>query len=211
MDIAVIRSTFNKEMHEMPAFMKLIATSLAASILGMSLAAVPALADTTTTPSTAAPTTATSLPTDRQVNVAIDALRDVLNAMVDNGALRPEQRDAVVDAARRADWDGYSIERLGDILGELVSNNVISARQRDMILDGVRHARNTVFRLAAALEILTPRVLSTAQRDAIVDALHRADWDGFSVERLGDILGGLVSKNVITARQRAAILDLVRR
>jgi hypothetical protein len=198
-------------MHEMPAFMKLIATSLAASILGMSLAAIPAFADTTPAPSTAALTTATSVPTDRQVNVAIDALRAVLSAMVDNGALRAEQRDLVVDAARRAEWDGYSIERLGDILGELVSKNVISARQRDMILDGVRHARNTVFRLAAALEILTPRVLSTAQRDAIVDALHRADWDGFSVERLGDVLGGLVSNNVITARQRAAILDLVRR
>lgn len=195
----------------MPAFMKVIATSLAASILGMSLAAIPALADTTPTPSAAAPVAVASLPTDRQVNVAIDALRDVLNAMVDKGALRPEQRDAVVDAARRADWDGYSIERLGDILRPLVANDVVSARQRDMILDGVRHARNTVFRLAAALEVLTPRVLSTAQRDAIVDALHRADWDGFSVERLGDILGGLVSNTVITGRQRAAILDLVKR
>jgi hypothetical protein len=195
----------------MPAFMKLIATSLAASILGMSLAAIPALADTTPTSSAAAPVAVASLPTDRQVNVAIDALRDVLNAMVDKGALRPEQRDAVVDAARRADWDGYSIERLGDILRPLVANDVVSARQRDMILDGVRHARNTVFRLAAALEVLTPRVLSTAQRDAIVDALHRADWDGFSVERLGDILGGLVSNNVISGRQRAAILELVKR
>ncbi len=195
----------------MPAVMKLIATSLAAAVLGMTLAAIPAFADTAPTPATATPTTATTLPTDRQVSVAIDALRDVLNAMVDKGALRPEQRDAVIDAARRADWDGYSIERLGDILGVLVSKNVISLRQRDAILDGVRHARNTVFRLAAALETLTPRVLSYAQRDAIVDALHRADWDGFSVERLGDILQGLVSKSVITARQRAAILDLVKR
>lgn len=195
----------------MPGFMKLIATSLAAAMLGMSLAAIPAFADTSPTPASATPTTATSLPTDRQVTVAIDALRDVLNAMVDKGALRPEQRDAVIDAARRADWDGYSIDRLGDILGVLVSKNVINARQRDAILDGVRHSRITVFRLAAALEILTPRVLSTAQRDAIVDALHRADWDGFSIERLGDILGGLVSKNVITSRQRAAILDLMTR
>jgi hypothetical protein len=31
------------------------------------------------------------------------------------------------------------------------------------------------------------------------------------IERLGAILGGLVTKNVITARQRAAILDLMTR
>jgi hypothetical protein len=195
----------------MPAFMKITATALAAAVLGMSLAAIPAFADTTPTPSTTTPAATTSAPTDRQVNAAIDALRDVLNAMVIRGVLRPEQRDAVIDAARRADWDGYSIERLGDILGVLVSRDVITARQRDAIQAGVRYSRNTVFRLAGVLEVLTPRVLSIAQRDAIVDALHRADWDGFSVERLGDILGGLVSKSVITARQRAAILDLMRR
>jgi hypothetical protein len=195
----------------MPAVMKLIATSLAAAVLGTSLAAIPAFADTTPTPSGTTPMTATSLPTDRQVSVAIDALRDVLNAMLDKKVLRPAQRDAVIEAARRADWDGYSIERLGDILGVLVSKSVISARQRDAIQAGVRYSRHMVFRLAAALETLTPRVLSYAQRDAIVDALHRADWDGFSVERLGDILQGLVDKNVITARQRAAILELVKR
>ncbi len=189
----------------MPAVMRYLAASLAASIFGLSLAAVPALADSS------APTAAVAPPTDRQVSVAIDALRGVLNVMVDHAALTAAQRDAVTDAARRADWDGYSIERLGDVLGVLVRNGVISARQRDAILDGVRHARNTVFRLAAALEDLTPRVISTAQRDAIVDALHRADWDGFSMDRLSAILAALVDKGVITSHQRDAILDDMRR
>ncbi len=193
----------------MPVFMKLIATSLAVAVLGMSLAAIPAFADSTANTSPAPATT--TVPTDRQVNAAIDALRDVLTAMVDKGVMTVAQRDAVIDAARRADWDGFSIERLGDILAALVSRDVISARQRDAILDAVRHSRHVMFRVAAALETLTPRVISFAQRDAIVDALHRADWDGFSIERLGDILQGLVDRGVITRAQRAAILDLVRR
>ena len=192
----------------MPAFLKILAVSLAAAVLGTALVAGPAFADSTTSaPATAAVTP----PTDRQVSVAIDALRDVLDTMVDHSALTTAQRDAVVDAARAADWDGYSIERLGDILGALVRRDVISARQRDAILDGVRHSRANLFRLAVVLDTLTPAVLSRAQHDAIVDALHRADWDGFSVERLGDILHGLVARNVITARQRAAILDGMRR
>jgi len=199
----------------MPAFMKLIAASLAAAMFGMSLAAIPAFADSTVSSSSSSATTpapaTTSVPTDRQVNAAIDALRDVLNAMVTKDAITTAQRDAVIDAARRADWDGYSIERLGDVLAVLVSKDVISAHQRDAILDAVRHSRTMIFRLAAALEKLTPRVLSTSQRDAIVDALHRADWDGFSVERLGDILQGLVDRGVITKTQRAAVLDVVRR
>ena len=192
----------------MPAFLKVLAVSLAAAVLGTALVAVPAFADSTTT---APATTAITPPTDRQVNVAIDALRDVLDAMVDRSVMTPAQRDAVVDAARAADWDGYSIERLGDILSVLVREDVISARQRDAILDGVRHSRANLFRLAVVLDTLTPAVLSHAQHDAIVDALHRADWDGFSIERLGDILQGLVDRNVITARQRAAILDGMRR
>ena len=190
----------------MPAFLRILAVSLAAAVFGTALVAIPAFADTTSTaPVTIAP------PTDRQVNVAIDALRDVLDAMVDRSVMTLAQRDAVVDAVRTADWDGYSIERLGDILGVLVRRDVISARQRDTILDGVRHSRANIFRLAVVLDTLTPAVLSRAQHDAIVDALHRADWDGFSIERLGDILGGLVDRNVITARQRAAILDGMRR
>ncbi len=192
----------------MPAFMKLIATSLAVAVLGMALAAAPAFADSGTSADTPSPVTP---PTDHQVNVAIDALRDVLNAMVDRGAMTPAQREAVVAAARLADWDGYSIERLGKILDPLVSNRVISARQRDVILYGVRYSRRNVFRLAAVLDTLTPSVLSPAQRDAIVDTLHRADWDGFSTLRLGDILQKLVDRGVITAAQRFAILDGMRR
>src|SRR5690242_1771433 len=171
--------------NEMPAFLKILAVSLAAAVLGTALVAVPAFADSTTS---APATTAVTPPTDRQVNVAIDALRDVLDAMVDRSVMTPAQREGVVDAARAADWDGYSIERLGDILSVLVRKNVISARQRDAILDGVRHSRADLFRLAVVLDTLTPAVLSRAQHDAIVDALHRADWDGFSIERLGDIL-----------------------
>lgn len=192
----------------MPAYLRILAVSLAAAVFGTALVAAPAFADSTATG--AAPTAITP-PTDRQVNVAIDALRDVLDAMVKQDAMTPAQRDAVVDAARAADWDGYSIERLGDILAVLVKKDVISARQRDAILDAVRHSRADLFRLAVVLDTLTPAVLSRAQHDAIVDALHRADWDGFSIERLGDILKGLVDRNVITARQRAAILDGMRR
>ena len=190
----------------MPALLRIVAISLAVAVFGTALVAIPAFADSTSpTP------TAITPPTDRQLNVAIDALRDVLDAMVDHKVMTPAQRDAVVDAVRAADWDGYSIERLGDILGVLVRRDVISARQRDAILDAVRHSRANLFRLAVVLDTLTPVVLSRAQHDAIVDALHRADWDGFSIERLGDILEGLVDRNVITARQRAAVLDGMRR
>lgn len=195
----------------MPALMKITGTALAAATLGMALLAVPAFADTTTQPATVAAPTTVAPPTDRQVNVAINALRDVLNAMVGRSVLTAAQRDAVVDAARRADWDGYSTLRLGDILGALVRGDVITARQRDAILDGVRHSRITIFRLARTLEDLTPRVLSFSQRDVIVDALHRADWDGFSTLRLGDILQALVDEGAITARQRAAVLDGMKR
>ncbi len=192
----------------MPVFMKVIATSLAVAVLGMALAAAPASADDGT--STASPATVAA-PTDRQLNVAVDALRDVLNAMVDHDAMTPARRAAVIVAVRRADWDGYSIVRLGDILDPLVARGVITAGQRAAILDGVRHSRRNVFRLAAVLDTLTPSVLSPAQRDAIVDALHRADWDGFSIARLGDILQKLVDHGTITAAQRAAILDGMRR
>jgi len=188
----------------MSAILKITARALAGLMLGSALFASPVFADTTSATATVA------APTDRQLNVAIDALRDVLDAMVDRGVMRPEQREVVLVVVRAADWDGYSIERLGDILTPLVRTNVISPTQRDAILDGVRHSRNTVFRLARVLDELTPRVLSRAQRDAIVDALHRADWDGFSIERLGDILQGLVDHGVITARQRAAILERMR-
>lgn len=192
----------------MRTFMKLIAGSLAVAVLGMALAAVPAFAHSGT--SSDAPSAVTP-PTDHQVNVAIDALRDVLNAMVDRGVMTPAQREAVVTAARLADWDGYSIQRLGRILDPLVSSNVISAKQRDAILFGVRHSRRNVLRLAVVLDTLTPSVLSPAQHDAIVDALHRADWDGFSILRLGDILQKLVDHGVITAAQRFAVLDGMRR
>ncbi len=193
----------------MRASLKLIAGSLAAAVLGMALTAAPVFADSTTPTATPA---AVAPPMDRQVNVAIDALQDILNTMVASGAMRPAQRDAVLVAVRRADWDGYSIDRLGDILRPLVEKNVITAAQRDAILDGVRHSRANIFRLAVVLDTMTDQhQLTPAQHDAIVDALHRADWDGVSVERLGDILQRLVDRDVITSAQRAAILDGMRR
>jgi len=155
----------------MSALRTLVAATLAVAVFGTTLA-TPALAEST------APTTATP-PTERQLEVAIDALHEVLGAMVQRGLMRPLQRDVVLATVRAADWDGYSIERLGSILEPLVDRGVIGARQRDAILYGVRHARNTVLRLAVVLDTLTPSVLRYAQRDAVVDALHRADWDGF--------------------------------
>lgn len=195
----------------MPVSLKLIAASLAASVFGMTLAAAPVFADSASSTPTTAPVTVAP-PTDRQLNVAIDALHDVLNVMVDRGAMRPEQRADVLATARAADWDGYSIERLGDILQPLVARDVITAAQRDAILDGVRHSRANIFRLAVVLDRMSDQgQLTAAQHDAIVDALHHADWDGFSVERLGDILQRLVNAKVITPAQRAAILDGMRR
>ena len=187
---------------------RLLAPTLAATILATGAfggTAVLADSGTTTAPSAAAPA-------DHTHQRAIDALRDTLDRMVDAGVLARAQADAVVDAAKRSDWDGFSVERLGDILAPLVANGVITAKQRDTILDAVRHSDRVTFRLAATLDSLRDRgILSRDQVDAIRDALHRADWDGFSIERLGDILGRLVHSGVLTARERDLILDGVRR
>ena len=185
---------------------KLFAPMLAASVLATGAFGTVAFADTT-------PTTApVPVAVDHTFQRAIDALRDVLNRMVDNGVLTTAQRDVVVDAAKTADWDGFSVERLGDILTPLVVNGTISARQRDTILDGVRRSDRLTFRLAVTLDRMTDQgILSRDQHEAIVAALHTADWDGFSIERLGDILAGLVRDGAITVRERAMILDGVRR
>jgi hypothetical protein len=69
-----------------------------------------------------------------------------------------------------------------------------------------------MLRFAATLDRMSDQgILSRDQRDAIVAALHKADWDGFSIERLGDVLAHLVKDGAITARERAMILDGVRR
>ncbi len=186
---------------------KLIAPVLAATVLATGAFGTVALADTTT------PTTApVPVATDHTYQRAINALRDVLTRMVDNGVITAMQRDAVVEAAKAADWDGFSVDRLGDILVPLVANGTISARQRDLILDGVRRSDRVTFRLAVTLDRMTDQgILSRDQRSSIVAALHTADWDGFSIERLGDILARLVTNGTIIARERAMILDGVRR
>jgi hypothetical protein len=187
---------------------KLFAPMLAASLLGSGTLGTSAFANTTPT-AAAAPT---PIATDHTVQRAIDALRDVLDRLVDAKVLSPGQREVVVTAAVTRDWDGFSVERLGDILSPLVANGTISARQRDAILDGVRRSDRVIFRLAVTLDRLSDQgILSRDQHDAIVAALHHADWDGFSIERLGDILTRLVTDGVITARERAMILDGVRR
>lgn len=187
----------------------IFAPVLAASMLATGTLGSVALADTTSTRTTAAPA---PVATDHTFQRAIDAFRDVLDRMVDNGVITKSQRDAMVDAAVKADWDGFSVERLGDILAPLVANGTITARQRDLVPDAVRHADKVSFRLAATLDRMRDQgILSRDQRDAIVTALHKADWDGFSVERLGDILAGLVKHGVIIGRERTMILDGVHR
>jgi len=185
---------------------KVLAPVLAITMLGTGALGTVALADSGST------TAPTPVAADHTFQRAIDALRDVLDRMVDNGVITATQRDAVVDTARRADWDGFSVERLGEIIAPLVANGTITARQRDLILDAVRRSDKVTFRLATTLDRLTDNgILSRDQHDEIVAALHKADWDGFSIERLGDILAGLVKNGVLTARERELILDGVRR
>ncbi len=145
---------------------------------------------------------------ERVDGAALDAFRTALNDLVKDHKLTPAQRDAIMDAAKKADWDGFSVERLGDILGGLVSNGTITSAQRDAILDAVRHADRNYDRFVRVLDRLTRHgVISRDQKDAVMDAVKKADWDGFSVERLGDILGGLVSNGTLSAAQRDAIMD----
>jgi len=187
---------------------KVFAPILAISILGTGAFGSAALADSTSTTPTTAPA---PVATDHTYQRAIDALRDVLDRMVDQGIITFTQRDAVIDAARTAGWDGFSVERLGDILTPLVANGTITGRQRDQILDAVRHSDKVVFKLATTLDRMTDQgILSRNQREAIVAALHKADWDGFSIERLGDVLAGLVKSGVLTSHERDLILDGVR-
>src|SRR5206468_10211322 len=101
---------------------------------------------------------------------------------------------------------------LREILDTVVDNGVITGREADAIVDAVRHSDKVVFRLANVLDTLTDKgVLSRDQAAAIVAALHRADWDGFSIDRLGRILAELVRHGVISAAQREAIMDGMRR
>ena len=187
---------------------KLFAPALAVTMLGGMFGTV-ALADGTPPAPTTAPV---PVAIDHTYQRAIDALRDVLDRLVDAQKLTPDQREAVVSAAKVADWDGFSVERLGDILKPLVANGTISARQRDAILDSVRRSDRDTFRLAVTLDQMSDQgILSRDQVSAIVSALHTADWDGFSIERLGDILARLVANGTITARDRWMILDGVRR
>lgn len=145
---------------------------------------------------------------DKVHYAALDAFRQTLNDLVKDGKLTTLQRDAIMDAVKKADWDGFSVERLGDILGGLVKNDVITAAQRDAILDAVSHADHRYDRFVRVLDRLADHgVISRGQKDAIVDAVKKADWDGFSIERLGDILGGLVQNGTLSAAQRDAIMD----
>jgi len=190
---------------------KILGTTLAATVFATA-AGGSVLADSRTTTGTPSTKPAATAPADRTNQRAIDALRDVLDRMVDEHKLTAKQSDAVIDAAKRADWDGFSVERLGDILMALVRHDVISIRDRDAILDAVRHSDRMTFRFVAVLDRLTANgTLSRDQNDAIRDTLHKADWDGFSIERLGDIIGGLVQTGVLSAAQRDAILDGMRR
>jgi hypothetical protein len=190
-------------------FAKVLGTTLAGTVFATAaIGGSAGFADTT--PATAtAPAVAAADHTNRH---AIDALHDVLDRMARDGVMTLRQRDAVVDAVRKADWDGYSVERLGDILGVLVKGDVISARQRDAITGGVARSDKVLFRFAVVLDRLTDNgTISRDQNDAIRDALRKADWDGFSIDRLGRILADLVRHGAISAVQRDAIMDGMRR
>ena len=148
----------------------LFAPALAVTMLG-GMFGTTALADSTTT------TAPTPVATDHTYERAIDALRDVLGRMVDANVLSASQRDAVVDAARTADWDGFSVERLGDILMPLVANGTISARQRDAIV-GAQHQADwdgfSIERLGDILARLVANGTITARdRWMIVDGVRR--------------------------------------
>lgn len=186
----------------------ILAPLLAATVFATGAFGSTANADTTT------PTTAAAAPVavEHTVQRAIDAFRTVLDRMVDGKVISPAQRDAAIDAAVKADWDGFSVERLGDILRPLVANDTLTATQRDLILDAVRRSDQLRLRFARTLDRMTDHgLLSRDQRDAIVAALHTADWDGFSIERLGDILARLVKDGTLTARERDMLLDGTRR
>src|SRR5579859_8295119 len=73
---------------------KVFAPILAATMLGTGALGTVAFADTTPT------TAAAPVATDHTFQRAIDALRDVLDRMVDNGLMTATQRDAVADAAK---------------------------------------------------------------------------------------------------------------
>jgi hypothetical protein len=191
-------------------FAKILGTTLAGTVFATAAFGGGAvLADTTPA---ASATPALTAPADHTNTVATDALRDVLGRMVQGGILTDRQRDAVVDAVVKADWDGYSLHRLRAILDTVVDKGIITGREADAIVDAVRHSDRTVFRLANVLDALTDKgVLSRDQTAAIVAALHRADWDGFSIARLGRILAELVRHGVISPAQRDAIMDGMRR
>lgn len=190
----------------MTFFAKILGSTLAATVLGTALVGGGTAFAASSAPSH--PAAAQDGSGDRVDRAALDAFRQVVDGMVADHTMTAEQRHDVFGAARRADWDGFSVDRLGDILGDLLAKGKITQAQRDAILDAVAHADRNVERLNAVLDRLVDRgVLSRDQRDAVIDACHRSDWDGFSIERIGDILGGLVQRGVLSATQRDAIMD----
>src|SRR5438445_472404 len=114
-------------------FAKILGTTLAGTVFATAAFGGGAVfADSTPAVST---TPAATAPADHTNRVAVDALRDVLNRMVRDGILTDRQRDVVVDAVRKADWDGYSLRRLREILDTVVDNGVITGREADAIVD----------------------------------------------------------------------------
>src|SRR2546428_12387932 len=191
-------------------FAKVLGTTLAGTVSAPAASGGGAVS--AASPPAASTTPAATAPADHTNRVAVDALRDVLDRMVREGILTERQRDAAVDAVRNADWDGYSLRRLREILDTVVDKGVITGREADAIVDAVRHSDKVVFRLANVLDTLTDKgVLSRDQTAAIVAALHRADWDGFSIDRLGRILPQLLRHGGISAPQREASMDGMRR
>src|SRR5207244_9206420 len=99
-------------------FAKILGTPLAGTVFATAAFGGGAVfADSTPAAST---TPAATAPADHTNRVAVDALRDVLNRMVRDGILTDRQRDVVVDAVWKADWDGYSLRRLREILDTVV-------------------------------------------------------------------------------------------
>src|SRR3989442_12818175 len=116
-----------------------------------------------------------------------------------------------VSAWRICYWVFISLLGLrGPMYGKLVKVMVL-ARMCQGNIDGFRHSDKVVFRLANVLDTLTDKgVLSRDQTAAIVAALHRADWDGLSIDRLGRILAAPARHGGISAAPRDAIMDGMR-
>src|SRR5439155_20345910 len=117
-------------------FAKILGTTLAGTVFATAAFGGGAVfADSTPVAST---TPAATAPADHTNRVAVDALRDVLNRMVRDGILTDRQRDVVVDAVWKADWDGYSLRRISEILDTVVFHSVITCRVADAMVVAVR-------------------------------------------------------------------------